>query len=34
MFTGALLVALLAILLDVLFAVLGRVVVSDGLKVD
>ncbi len=34
MFTGALLVALLAILLDVLFAVVGRVVVSDGLKVD
>jgi len=34
MFTGALLVALLAILLDVLFAVLGRVVVSNGLKVD
>jgi osmoprotectant transport system permease protein len=34
MFTGALLVALLAILLDVMFAVLGRVVVSDGLKVD
>lgn len=34
MFTGALLVALLAILLDVLFAVLGRVAVSDGLKVD
>jgi osmoprotectant transport system permease protein len=33
MFTGALLVALLAILLDVMFAVLGRVVVSDGLKV-
>lgn len=34
MFTGALLVALLAIGLDVLFAVLGRVVVSDGLKTD
>ncbi|WP_433163395.1 ABC transporter permease [Kribbella sp. CA-247076] len=34
MFTGALLVALLAILLDVLFAVLGRVVVSNGLKAD
>ncbi|MEU4606794.1 ABC transporter permease [Kribbella sp. NPDC023972] len=34
MFTGALLVALLAILLDVLFALLGRVAVSDGLKTD
>lgn len=34
MFTGALLVALLAILLDVVFAVLGRVAVSDGLKAD
>ncbi|GAB2636455.1 ABC transporter permease [Kribbella swartbergensis] len=32
MFTGALLVALLAILLDVMFAVLGRIAVSDGLK--
>jgi osmoprotectant transport system permease protein len=34
MFTGALLVALLAILLDVMFALLGRVAVSDGLKTD
>jgi osmoprotectant transport system permease protein len=32
MFSGALLVALLAILLDVLFALLGRVVVSPGLR--
>jgi osmoprotectant transport system permease protein len=32
MFTGALLVALLAILLDVAFAVVGRAVVSAGLK--
>ncbi len=32
MFTGALLVALLAILLDVMFAVVGRAVVSAGLK--
>jgi osmoprotectant transport system permease protein len=34
MFTGALLVALLAILLDALFAVAGRIAVSDGLKAD
>ncbi len=34
MFSGALLVALLAILLDVLFAVVGRIAVSDGLKAD
>lgn len=34
MFTGALLVALLAILLDVMFAFLGRVAVSNGLKTD
>ncbi|MFI7059562.1 ABC transporter permease [Kribbella sp. NPDC050124] len=34
MFTGALLVALLAILLDVMFAVAGRIAVSDGLKTD
>ncbi|TCO15369.1 osmoprotectant transport system permease protein [Kribbella steppae] len=34
MFTGALLVALLAILLDVIFAVIGRAVVSDGLRAD
>ncbi|MEV0282806.1 MULTISPECIES: ABC transporter permease [unclassified Kribbella] len=34
MFTGALLVALLAILLDVMFALFGRVAVSDGLKTD
>jgi osmoprotectant transport system permease protein len=34
MFTGALLVALLAILLDVLFAIAGRIAVSDGLKAD
>jgi len=27
-------VALLAILLDVLFAVVGRIAVSDGLKAD
>ncbi|MEU4287598.1 ABC transporter permease [Kribbella sp. NPDC026596] len=33
MFTGALLVALLAILLDVLFAVIGRITVSEGLKI-
>ncbi len=32
MFTGALLVALLAILLDVMFAFVGRAVVSAGLK--
>jgi osmoprotectant transport system permease protein len=32
MFTGALLVALLAILLDVAFAVVGRAVVSAGIK--
>ena len=34
MFTGALLVALLAILLDVLFAVIGRITVSQGLKIS
>jgi osmoprotectant transport system permease protein len=34
MFTGALLVALLAILLDALFAIAGRIAVSDGLKAD
>ncbi|WBQ05815.1 ABC transporter permease [Kribbella sp. CA-293567] len=34
MFSGALLVALLAILLDLLFALAGRVTVSKGLRVD
>ncbi|MFG1623942.1 ABC transporter permease [Kribbella sp. NPDC049227] len=34
MFTGALLVALLAIALDALFALIGRFAVSDGLKTD
>jgi len=34
MFTGALLVALLAIAIDALFALIGRVAVSDGLKTD
>jgi len=34
MFTGALLVALLAILLDVLFALIGRITVSDGLRAN
>ncbi|MEV0801356.1 ABC transporter permease [Kribbella sp. NPDC050281] len=34
MFTGALLVALLAIAIDALFALIGRVAVSDGLKAD
>ncbi|TCC53277.1 ABC transporter permease [Kribbella capetownensis] len=34
MFTGALLVALLAIGIDALFALIGRFAVSDGLKVD
>ncbi|MET9275232.1 ABC transporter permease [Kribbella sp. NPDC003557] len=33
MFTGALLVALLALLLDALFALIGRVTVSPGLKI-
>ena len=33
MFTGALLVALLALLLDALFALIGRVTVSEGLKI-
>ena len=33
MFTGALLVALLALLLDVLFALIGRMTVSEGLKI-
>jgi len=34
MFSGALLVALLAIALDAIFALIGRITVSDGLKVD
>ncbi|MEV6411132.1 MULTISPECIES: ABC transporter permease [unclassified Kribbella] len=34
MFSGALLVALLAILLDLLFALAGRITVSKGLRVD
>jgi osmoprotectant transport system permease protein len=34
MFTGALLVALLAILLDAVFALIGRITVSAGLKVN
>jgi osmoprotectant transport system permease protein len=34
MFSGALLVALLAILLDLLFALVGRLTVSRGLRVD
>jgi osmoprotectant transport system permease protein len=34
MFSGALLVALLAILLDLLFALAGRITVSRGLRVD
>ena len=33
MFTGALLVALLAILLDVTFALIGRATISQGLKI-
>ena len=33
MFTGALLVALLALLLDALFALIGRITVSPGLKI-
>ncbi|TCC11442.1 ABC transporter permease [Kribbella soli] len=33
MFTGALLVALLAIVLDALFALIGRITVSPGLKI-
>jgi osmoprotectant transport system permease protein len=33
MFTGALLVALLALLLDLLFALIGRLTVSEGLKI-
>jgi osmoprotectant transport system permease protein len=33
MFTGALLVALLAILLDVIFAMIGRITVSAGLRI-
>ncbi|GAA1592679.1 MULTISPECIES: ABC transporter permease [Kribbella] len=33
MFTGALLVALLALLLDALFALIGRLTVSPGLKI-
>ncbi|TCC43149.1 ABC transporter permease [Kribbella sindirgiensis] len=34
MFTGALLVALLAIALDALFALIGRIAVSPGLKIS
>lgn len=34
MFSGALLVALLAIVLDLLFALVGRLTVSKGLRVD
>jgi osmoprotectant transport system permease protein len=34
MFSGALLVALLAIALDLLFALVGRITVSKGLRVD
>jgi osmoprotectant transport system permease protein len=34
MFSGALLVALLAIALDLLFALVGRLTVSKGLRVD
>jgi len=33
MFTGALLVALLAIVLDAVFALIGRITVSEGLKI-
>jgi osmoprotectant transport system permease protein len=33
MFTGALLVALMALLLDALFALIGRITVSPGLKI-
>jgi osmoprotectant transport system permease protein len=33
MFTGALMVALLAIALDALFALIGRLTVSEGLRV-
>lgn len=33
MFTGALLVALLALVLDAMFALIGRLTVSDGLRV-
>ncbi|MFC6158372.1 ABC transporter permease [Kribbella sp. NPDC058693] len=33
MFTGALLVALLALLLDAVFALIGRITVSEGLKI-
>ena len=33
MFTGALLVALLAILLDAIFALIGRITVSNGLRI-
>jgi osmoprotectant transport system permease protein len=34
MFTGALLVALLAVLLDAAFALASRIAVSDGLRID
>jgi osmoprotectant transport system permease protein len=34
MFSGALLVALLALVLDALFALIGRITVSPGLKID
>ena len=34
MFTGALLVALLAIGLDAIFALIGRITVSEGLRVN
>ncbi|MEU4190329.1 ABC transporter permease [Kribbella sp. NPDC026611] len=34
MFSGALLVALLALLLDAVFALIGRLTVSPGLKID
>lgn len=34
MFTGALLVALMALLLDALFALIGRITVSPGLKIN
>jgi osmoprotectant transport system permease protein len=34
MFTGALLVALLAVLLDIAFALASRIAVSDGLRID
>jgi osmoprotectant transport system permease protein len=34
MFSGALLVALLAIALDLLFVLVGRIAVSNGLRAD